>query len=198
MNCKESREILNVLMDGESHALAAQAEAHAMACPDCRAWRESTENVMAFVQDDGDMPDFDLSAAVMSKLPVRHPAAAKQARYSNSPRRRLIGWVAAFFSLLILACASVYLKTGENSIFTAVDLCQELNVIVTKLAVAAGSISLFIKPFATAISGIWAAWQNRAALIIIGVSIADVSIMLGAYAAWKKRSALNRIASILG
>lgn len=99
MNCKEAREIINLLMDGEQHPQADQAHAHVSVCDACAEWQSSTECTVSLISA-GEFPEIDLSAAIMSRLPKHHPAS--QRRKLRIPGRAL-AWIGACWGAGLLA-----------------------------------------------------------------------------------------------
>lgn len=99
MNCKEAREIINLLMDGDQHPQADQAHAHVSECASCMEWQSSMDRAMSLISAE-QLPEIDLSAAIMSRLPKHHPAS--QRRKLRMPGRAL-AWLAACWGAGLLA-----------------------------------------------------------------------------------------------
>ncbi len=94
MNCDKAREILNGVLDGETHPLASEAARHAQECTACREWQAGMSEMCRII-DEGrdDLPVVDIVGAVMARLPDAHPASRHAAgvRYP----RPVLAWLGA-------------------------------------------------------------------------------------------------------
>lgn len=105
MNCDKAREIVNTLMDGDAHSQGAAARQHLTVCAECREWHAGMLQVLqALDEARDDVPAADISAAVMARLPDRHPASTRVWRPSSYPRL-VLAWLGASWvaGLLVLA-----------------------------------------------------------------------------------------------
>lgn len=106
MNCRYAREIINLVIDGEGHPLAAEAKAHVAECESCREWNVGMEQALGLLQSAEAPPMPDIAAMVMSKLPAQHPASTRQAL---TPQKALswlgAGWLVGAAVLAILMFA---------------------------------------------------------------------------------------------
>ena len=92
MNCTHAREVLDILIDGGQHLRAEEARRHLAECADCREWHAGIERSLLLLESiRDDVPEADISAAVMASLPACHPASAR--RPQTDALRRVIAWV---------------------------------------------------------------------------------------------------------
>lgn len=108
MNCDTTREILNKLIDGETHRRADEALQHLDECPACREWQMGMSGLLAaFDAAREDVPFVDIADAVMSCLPDRHPASRRASR-KDYPKL-ILAWLGASWvaGLLILGALGV-------------------------------------------------------------------------------------------
>jgi hypothetical protein len=119
MNCEEAREIMNCLMDGESHPHAGAAREHTRHCRECAEWQVSMKGALSLLQAGlADVPETDISSSVMARLPMRHPASRQGSAVSWGGRRVLAWFCASWFiglAMLIPAGVAVYSWIGEES-----------------------------------------------------------------------------------
>jgi len=85
MNCRYAREIVNLLLDGEGHPLAAEAEVHVRECAECREWQEGMEQALEMLQTPQVPPMPDIASMVMTRLPAAHPASTRTREAWLSP-----------------------------------------------------------------------------------------------------------------
>ena len=109
MKCSEVRRIINLLMDGEQHPQAEEARAHVSQCAACMEWQASMDRAISLISAE-ELPDIDLSAAIMSRLPERHPASQPR-RWRIT--RRTLAWIAACWAAGLLAFLAIgFVLTG--------------------------------------------------------------------------------------
>ncbi len=115
MNCTQARNILNEVLDRESPAEEPLAREHLRTCADCRKWWSALESAGALLSvtaDECDTPD--IAAAVMARLPERHPASRRAGRV-----RRLLStltWVAGAWLLGAAVLAGCFALAGGWSL----------------------------------------------------------------------------------
>lgn len=108
MNCTQAREILNILIDGEQHPRTDEARRHLAECADCAEWQAGIERSLLLLDSiRDDVPEADISAAVMASLPSRHPALRRSS--GRSRFRPILVWLAASWlaGLLMLGVLGV-------------------------------------------------------------------------------------------
>ena len=98
MKCKEAREIINLLMDGEQHSQADQAHAHVSECASCMEWQSSMDCLVSLISAP-ELPEVDLAPAIMSRLPEHHPAAQTRRWLPG----RALAWIGACWGAGLLA-----------------------------------------------------------------------------------------------
>ena len=106
MNCKDAREIINVLMDGEAHPRAEEARAHVSQCADCREWQSSMDCALNLISA-GEFAEVDLALAIMSRLPEHHPASQVRKRWMPG---RALAWIGACWAASLLAVIMIGLQ----------------------------------------------------------------------------------------
>jgi len=110
MKCREAREIINSLIDGEKHPLEDEARAHVSQCASCMEWQASMERTISQITIER-LPDVDFSAAIMSHLPERHPAS-QRVRFRIT--RRALAWIAACWATGLMAFLAVVLALSPE------------------------------------------------------------------------------------
>lgn len=197
MNCKNAREIVNILMDGEEHAQGWQARVHMDTCQDCLEWYQSMTTAIGLIDDSSDLPEIDISAAVMAKLPKQHPYAQKAPVVK---RKTLLAWIgaswAAGFAVLVLAAAVVMLRMPD--IVTEVHqyrigLAATLDAFFTSIPAALRAIGLtagdVISKFGIML------FQFRYG--IIGFVAADSAALAMAAWLWMKRKRVTKTVMLI-
>ena len=106
MNCKEAREIINLLMDGDQHSQADQAHAHVSECAPCMEWQASMDRALSIISAQ-ELPEIDLAPAIMSRLPRHHPASQVRKRWMPG---RALAWVGACWAAGLLAVVVIGLQ----------------------------------------------------------------------------------------
>ncbi|MBP6965176.1 MAG: zf-HC2 domain-containing protein [Armatimonadetes bacterium] len=108
MNCDKAREILNTLLDGEVHPGESEAYRHLDECESCREWHSSMSDICHSLDAAReDVPNVDIAAAVMARLPESHPASRRVP--GRSYPGLILAWLGAswLLGLLILAALGV-------------------------------------------------------------------------------------------
>jgi predicted anti-sigma-YlaC factor YlaD len=107
MNCKQAREILNSMLDGEGHPRIGDAREHMRLCAECREWLAGTERMVQIVESHGaGVFAPDIAASVMARLPDRHPAGVRSRRRAWNWKRGFV-WVGASWLVGLLAVAAI-------------------------------------------------------------------------------------------
>lgn len=186
MNCRYAQEIINTLIDGESHPLAAEARQHANECDSCREWQSSMERTLGLIADSEPPPMPDIAAMVMSRLPAQHPAARPAA---FSPGKAL-AWLAAAWLLGMVMGAGLLIAILPD-------------VSVARLAEAIGITKSVLAPMSTILAAIQTAFAavGQGALSIImaiglGPTIAvplviDLVLLLVILLVWYRRQLIS-------
>jgi predicted anti-sigma-YlaC factor YlaD len=189
MNCKQAHEIMNLVFDGETHALEASAREHMRDCAECRQWLAGMERVvgcMASVQER--LPRMDIAAAVMSRLPDRHPASMPRRRVLVS-RRALAwmcaGWAASFVVLSALGVIGLYWLSHSPLAGQQVVAAYAVMRAVADSAVA---VVIALKPLGVAIAGVMRGYQPHAITLVKASGLLDCMILAMGYAIWRRRS----------
>ena len=198
MNCKQAREIMNLVFDGETHALEAGAREHMRDCAECRQWLADTERLlgcMASVQER--LPRMDISAAVMSRLPERHPASVQTRRVLVT--RRAMAWMCAgwAFSFVVLAALGVI---GIHWLSSSPLVGQQVVTMYTLMRTLSDSVVavvIALKPLGVAITGVMRGYQPHAISLVKASALLDCMILAMGYAIWRRRSRIQGGMSIL-
>jgi len=103
MNCRYAREIINSIIDRESHPLEAEAREHVLECGSCREWQASMDHALGIMAAAEAPPMPDIAAMVMSRLPAAHPASRQVAM---SPRKAL-SWLGVAWLLGAIVVAGL-------------------------------------------------------------------------------------------
>lgn len=118
MNCTQARNILNEVLDRESPAEEHLAREHLHTCGDCRKWWSALEAAGSLLSGtDEEQAARDIAAAVMARLPERHPASVSAGR-----ERRLLStlaWVAGAWLLGAAVLAGCFALAGGWSLVSA-------------------------------------------------------------------------------
>lgn len=189
MNCEQAHEIMNLVFDGETHALEASAREHMRDCAECGQWLAGMERVvgcMASVQER--LPRVDIAAAVMSRLPERHPASVPKRRVLVS--RRAMAWMCAgwAFSFVVLATVGVIgLYWLSNSPMAGQQVVTVYTVMRT-LSDSAVAAVIALKPLGVAITGVMRGYQPHAITLVKASGLLDCMILAMGYAIWRRRS----------
>ncbi len=197
MNCRQAREIMNLVFDGERHPLESSAREHVHGCSECRQWLAGMERVigcMASAQDR--MPRIDISAAVMARLPERHPASVERRRVLIS-RRALTwmcaGWAFGFVVMLILGTIALqWLGTpsaGEH-VVTAYGVSHTI----------LGSVKAFVfalKPVGLAIISAAKGYQPQAMSVVRAFILLECVLLALGLVVWRIHSRLPGSMSVL-
>lgn len=197
MNCKQAHEIMNLILDGEAHPLEASAREHIQACPECRQWLAGMEHVTGCMASALDrMPQIDISAAVMARLPERHPASVERRDVLVS--RRALAWMCAGWAfglvtmLLIGLLAMPWLTTPSVGRYVVAGY----TVSRTILGSVGSSVSA-LKPLGVAAMGLLRSYEPQA-LGLVRAWILLECIALGlAYLFWRARSKASGSTSVM-
>ncbi len=102
MNCTQARDILDTLIDGEEHTRSDEARRHLAECAACAEWHAGIERSLLLLESiRDDVPEADISAAVMAVLPARHPASVRR------PQTDAVGGVLAWVGVSWAAGAAM-------------------------------------------------------------------------------------------
>ncbi len=193
MNCKKAREILNLLTDGEEHARAQEARGHVSQCAACREWHATMQRTLRFMDALPDVPmERDIAAAVMARLPERHPASVAK-RESRWFSKRALVWAGAgwLIGVMVLTVAGL----GLSSLFNEDSLSR---AVVHGYGSVHAAGSLFesilarVGTLVTAIDSVLGALVLAAASlrsVIISLFISEVAVLVVIVLVWRRRRA---------
>ncbi|HEY3299124.1 MAG TPA: hypothetical protein VGK34_10780 [Armatimonadota bacterium] len=191
MNCSETRDILNAVIDDGSHARASEALAHAENCDSCREWYAETQAMLsAFDAAFENVPVPDI-ASVMPKLPERKSASARR---RVLPGNLLVAIAASWLGGAAVIAAAAFLIYHSLGIEQIIHLASKLRLfthevfsfemmtsIVAGMTKVLGLIVLCIK-----------AIFSHYGPSLIQLLILDSLILLAAGEVWRRRSRLHR------
>jgi predicted anti-sigma-YlaC factor YlaD len=124
MNCRYVREIINSIIDGEGHPLAAEAREHIRECDSCREWHVGMEQTLGLLRSSEAPPMPDIAAMVMSKLPSVHPASRRAGLSSTKALSWLgAGWLLGAVSVAILLIA-IWPSVSTNNLGHAINVVR--------------------------------------------------------------------------
>jgi len=188
MNCKQAREILNSMLDGEGHPRIGDAREHMRLCAECREWLAGTERTVQIVESHG--AGFfapDIAASVMARLPDRHPASVLSRRGAWNWRRGLI-WVGASWLVGLLAVAAI--GYGVRQWVTGPALGEHVVAVyglMRAIQPIAGSIIGAFRPVIEVlrelVSGV-APYAVTTGLVFLAV---DSALLIAAYLIWRRK-----------
>jgi predicted anti-sigma-YlaC factor YlaD len=198
MNCKQTHEIMNLVFDGEAHALEASAREHIRSCADCRQWLAGMERVagcMASVQEQ--LPRVDIASAVMSRLPERHPASVEKRRVLVS--RRALAWMCAGWavSLVVLAALGVIGLCWLSRSPSAGQQVVAAYAVMRAVADSAFAVVIALKPLGIAITGVMKGYQPHAITFAKVSGLLDCMIFAMALMVWRRRSRIPGSMSVM-
>ncbi len=126
MDCQEAREILQSMFDGNQRVDVDQAQQHIHQCVKCLEWKSDMDTLVSFMGSSlPELPEIDISTAVMSKLPTRHPAAAVQTNWSLN---RTLAWTLACWfagALVLVGGVGIWmLATGTDGSELVSGICK--------------------------------------------------------------------------
>lgn len=138
MDCDKAREIMNRVIDGEDHPAAGDAYQHINDCDRCAKWYLSMQNMLSTIASANCLPYLDLSAAIMTSLPERHPAAEGM---PFRDLRRLAVWIAStsvFLSAVVVLLLVFVLRALSGDSVTQVisrmsELCGTCTAVASKM-----------------------------------------------------------------
>lgn len=197
MNCKQAREIMNLVFDGEAQPLEANAREHVGECRECRQWLAGVERVVeCVVSARAQIPQVDIAALVMSRLPARHPASVQRPRALVSRRAvswMLIGWAAAFCIMVVLgALAFRWLGTpsaGERVV-------QSYSAVRGIAETSAAVLGVF-KPLVTAVGSVAVGYRSDAVNLFVALVLLESMVVITGCAVWRRRSKISGSMSVL-
>lgn len=192
MKCRQVREVLNSLIDGEQHPQVSEAREHLSRCAQCREWHASMKQALDLVVESRSVlpEEVDFTASIMAQLPESHPAARK------ITRRRLptwalawigVGWVVGLIALIALGLGIRYWIMPEHlgyavSQVTALsDLSSSLldgAWVVLKLIFRLAEVLLGL-PFLRSFAG--------------GVFLVNSAFLLAIYVFWRRRKHIQNL-----
>lgn len=187
MNCKYAREILNQMIDGESHPLISEARQHMLECAPCRQWHESMTEVLSMLDASEDLPMPDIAGMVMNRLPAHHPASRPVAL---NPIRALswlgLAWLVS--AVTIVGLIATYLPSLHIP-----GLTHVFGVIKTLIApiVAASGVA---KTLGLAITHGFTAVSRTVGYgpTLVAPTVIDVLLLAVAFLVWhRRRLAIN-------
>ncbi len=197
MNCKQAREIMNLVFDGEMNPLEAGAREHCGACRECGQWMAGMERVTECVTSARkQLSQPDIATLVMSRLPARHPASVERRRVLISRRAlswMLMGWAAAFCIMVVLgAVAFKWLGTpiaGERVV-------QSYSVSRTIAQTTAAIVGAF-KPLGAAVGSVAVGYRSDAVDLAIALVLLEIMILIMGCAVWRRHSKISGSMSVL-
>lgn len=149
MNCRQARNIINLLLDGEYPVHADDARQHLASCASCRKWHESMERAVCVAETAPvGLIAPDLSASIMARLPERHPASLRAPRRTWTWKRGL-GWAAAAWVAGLVVLATTWFAVGgwlsgqdpSGSIILGYDLTRAVMSVARGLVGALGALT---------------------------------------------------------
>lgn len=201
MRCAKAREILNLLMDGEEHARAEEAREHVRLCAACRQWHAGMERALRLLEASPDVPkEPNIAAAVMARLPARHPASVTRPERRWHSRRVLI-WVAAGWLIGVMALITTGLGLSkllpEDSVAGAVVRAYGSARIAGSLfegvLVAFGTLTTSAKSILMGM-GVAAAGLGSLAIQVL---VFDAAVLLVIVVVWRRRRTVAGMFSTL-
>jgi len=199
MKCKQAREILNLLTDGESHARADEAREHLARCAACREWKAGMEQVLSLLEAAPSPESVDIAAAVMARLPDRHPASLRQRR---SPVARVIlAWtgacwligMAAVCGLVLMLPRWVSVDSLSGPALRAYHMTRAFEPFLGSLGTAAHSVLHAVR----GLSGDIGVVITGVSPLLIQFVVLDAAFLLAVFAIWWSRRRLARASHIL-
>lgn len=138
MDCDKAREIINRVIDGEGHSAAGEAYQHINDCDRCAKWHSSMEKMLSAIISANSLPYLDFSAAIMTSLPERHPAAEGM---PFRDLRRLAVWIAstsvflsaAVVPLLVFVLRALSGDSVAQVISRMSELCGTCTAVASKM-----------------------------------------------------------------
>lgn len=151
MRCMQAREIIHLCMDGQEHKLSTEASRHIKECNDCRAWKAEVEAISEMLVAVRDEPDVNLSAAIMGRLPEKHPASCRTSVRSFPKINWMYvgaGWLmgGVVMCLVFIALHSAGFLSMNNLSYEFVGIGRSAMAILSVLSEAAYGIfkSLYV------------------------------------------------------
>jgi predicted anti-sigma-YlaC factor YlaD len=197
MNCTQTREIMDAVLDGSEHSQAASARTHMAGCEDCREWLASAERAAEMITcASARLPQIDISMRVMSQLPDRHPASVPAQRVWVS-RRALAwmaaGWAVATCALITLGVAAVrWLDTVSCGEHVMQSYAGMRTIAETTTAVFAA-----LRPVATAVTRVAEGYRADAVTLLCAFLLLESMILIMGCAVWRRRSRIPGSMSVL-
>ncbi|MEN6357425.1 MAG: hypothetical protein ABFD83_10105 [Armatimonadota bacterium] len=189
MKCTDAREIIQNLMDGDQCPNARLAQEHIAECADCREWKSGIDTVIAMASEViEDIPDIDISAAVMTRLPKRHPASVSWSL------QRLVALSAAcwFAGAAVLAAALSILMTATNTPFASLPTIAygSAKSLVSSILVIVSTMGTLIRPIAdmtiAVLPGIRDFVITIKPLILLAIAT-DIGLLITGCLMWQQR-----------
>lgn len=188
MNCKQAREILNSMLDGEGHPRIGDAREHMRLCAECREWLAGTERTVQIVESHGaSFSAPDIAASVMSRLPDRHPAGVVSRRRAGNWKRGFV-WVGASWLVGLLAVAAIGIgvrhwltgpAVGEH-VVAAYGLMRVAHPIAGSII---GAFRPLIEVLRELVSGV-APYAVTTGLVFLAL---DSALLIAAYLIWRRK-----------
>lgn len=187
MNCHGFRDSVNELIDGDIERLPTQAAEHELACADCRQWRRGMSSAMSMLdKTELEMPGESIAAAVMARLPERHPASIRRASVGFS--RRALAWLAGCWlvGLLIIVGSAAVLWL----IYGAAGFRPDWQGLVGRTVSVGIGAMVVVRPLAATfrdvLVGIGAA-LGKHYMVFVLFTVLDTAALIAGYAAWRSR-----------
>lgn len=193
MNCVNARKILNLLIDGEEHARAQEARDHVSQCAACQEWHATMQRTLQFMDALPDVPmERSIAAAIMARLPERHPAWVAGQESRRFSKRALV-WVGAgwLVGVMVLIVAGLGLSSllNEDSLSRAVvhgyGSVHAVGPLFESILARVGTL-------VTAIDSVLGALVLAAASlrsVIISLLVSEVAMLLVIIVVWRWRRA---------
>ncbi len=186
MNCRYAREIINTLIDGESHPLEAGMRQHLRECDSCREWHSEMQRGLAMLQASEAPPMPDIAAMVMRRLPAAHPASMRPA----FPFARALYLLAAAWLVgMIMGAALLVAVLPEVS---AARLAEVVGLTKSVL----GPMGTLVAAFKTAFAAVAQGVVSITGVIGLGTAIAvplviDLVIFAVLLLVWHRRQLIS-------
>jgi hypothetical protein len=198
MNCKEAREIINLLMDGDQRSKADQAHAHVSVCDACAEWQTSMDRALDLISA-GELPKVDLAPAIMSRLPEHHPASQVRKRWMPGRALAWVGacWAAGSLAVLAIGLYVYHLLTPGWAEILAIRTFDFTRACMGMLSyvLATGKVLLAAVLRVFAYQGVTARGVGSYALLSI---IFDFILIAAILAIWLRRKRTPGLFMVLG
>gem|GEM_PF-6633402 len=180
------------MFDGDQHVGLDQTQQHLHNCIECREWKSDMDALLSSISFNiSELPEIDISAAIMSQLPKRHPAAPVKAGWSLN---RTLAWaLACWFAGMLVLVGGVgiwMLATGNDGLGLVSGVCKAGTSLLRWTVSEIGVITIAFKALSHAagllISQLWevACRIKWTLLILFGL---DIFLLVAGYTVLRRR-----------